>query len=227
MTLLAHDEDRALVDGAVPEQLTVAFGDVTAPVGAEPIVRFASRGAAPGELLVAPRGEGLWRRAPWPAADALFAAPAPRDGAAVLVIHPDEARRRDMGGKLAAHDLTPTLADRAHVNELLSAAVVIFLDDGGFPALAPSACAAARVVVVQRPAPLFGLQDGVDCFVADDDRAVLLAQAAARAPEAFAAIGAMARVAASVHRASAVYERLGLDLSLGLGRDPRRAGTRA
>jgi hypothetical protein len=227
MTLLAHDEDRALVDGAVPAELTVAFGDVAAPVGAEPLVRFASQAAAPGELLVAPGGDGLWRRAPWPAADALFAAPAPPDGAAVLVVHPDEPRRRDMAAKLAAHDLRPTVSDRPRVAELLSAAVVIFLDDGGFPALAPSACAAARTVVLQHPAPLFGLQDGVDCFVADDDRAVLLAQAAARAPDAFAAIGAMARIAASVHRASEVYERLGIDLSLGLGRDPRRPGTRA
>ena len=227
MTLLAHDEDRALVDGAVPQELTVAFGDVAAPVGAEPVVRFASQAAAPGDLLVALHGEGLWRRAPWPAADTLFAAPAPPDGAAVLVVHPDEERRRDMGGKLTAHDLSATLTDRPLVDELLSAAVVLFLDDGAFPSQAPSACAAARMVVVQRPAPLFGFQDGVDCFVADDDRAVLLAQAAARAPQAFAAVGAMARVTASVHRASAVYDRLALDLSVGLGRDPRRPCTRA
>jgi hypothetical protein len=224
MTLLAASEDRPLVAGAVPEGLTVAFGDAAAPDGGQHVVRFAPRPREPDELTVATHGERLWRRAPWPAADALFVAPAPADSGAVLVVHPDEPRRREVGDKLTAHGLSPTLADRLRLAELLSAAVVVFLDDDSFPALAPAVCAAARVVIVQRPAPLFGLQDGVDCFVADDDRAVLLAQAAARAPQAFAAVGAMARLAAGAHRASAVYERFALDLSLGVGRDPRRPG---
>jgi hypothetical protein len=222
MTLLVQGEDRALVDGVVPDGLTVAFGEASSPGGAGPVVRFASGPREPDELVVATRGDGLWRHAPWPAADALFAAPAPSDGGAVLVVHPDERRRGAVGEKLTAHGLSPTLADRLRLAELLSAAVVVFVDDEGFPALVPAACAAARVVIVQRAAPLFGLQDGVDCFVADDDRAVLVAQAAVRAPQAFAAVGAMARLAAGTHRASAVYERFALDLSLGVGGDPRR-----
>jgi hypothetical protein len=227
MTLLAQDEDQALVDGAVPEGLTVVFGDV-APAGeAGPVVRFGPQAHEPDELLVGLHGERLWRRAPWPAADALFAAPAPSDGAAVHVVHPDERRRHEVGAKLAAHGLNPTHGDRLRRAALLSAAVVVFLDDGGFPALTPAACAAARLVILQRPTPLFGLQDGVDCFIADDDAAVLVAQAAARAPQAFEAVGAMARISAERHRASAVYERFALDLSLGIGPDPRRPGGKA
>jgi hypothetical protein len=57
--------------------------------------------------------------------------------------------------------------------------------------------------------------------VADGDRAVVLAQAAARAPRAFDVVRAMARLTARAHRASDVYERLALDLALGLG-DQRR-----
>ena len=95
----------------------------------------------------------------------------------------------------------------------MRAATVIFLDDGGFPALAPAACAAGRLVILQRPEPLFGWQDGVDCFVADDDRAVVIAQTAARAPQAFDAVRSMSRLTARPHRASEVYERLALDLS--------------
>jgi hypothetical protein len=227
MTLLAQGEDRDLVEGLVPEGLTVAFGFDPAPDATAPIVRFASAAREPDELIVATRGDGLWRRAPWPAADALFAAPAPSDRAAIHVVHPDERRRHEVGAKLAAHGLSPTLADRLRRAALLSAAVVVFLDDGGFPALTPAACAAARLVILQRPTPLFGLQDGVECFVADDDGAVLVAQAAARAPQAFEAVGAMARLSAERHRASAVYERFALDLSLGIGPDPRRPGGKA
>jgi hypothetical protein len=219
VTLLACPEDRELVDAAVPEGLSVAFADHAAQAGERPLVRFSEGSQDPGELTVATHGEGLWRRAPWPAADALFTAPPPADGAAVLVVHPDGARSREVGEKLAAHGLSPSLADRLRRADLLRAAAVVFLDDGAFPALAPAACAAARLVIVQRPGPLFGLQDGVDCFVADDDRSVVIAQLAGRAPHAFEAVRAMARVAAAYHRASAVYERLALDLSLDVGRD--------
>jgi len=223
VTLHAAADDRALVDGAVPDGLTVAFGDEPADAH----VRFAEGGAAhSGAPTIAPHGDGLWRRAPWPAAEALFDLAAPADGAAALVVHPDEARRGEVCAKLAAHGLSPTHAPRVRAADLTRAAIVAFLDDGGFPALAPAACAAGRLVIVQRAAPLFGWQDGVDCFVADDDRAVVLAQTAARAPRAFDVVRAMARLTARAHRASAVYERLGLDLSLGVGRgraDQRRS----
>ncbi len=79
-------------------------------------------------------------------------------------------------------------------------------------------------MIVQLPAPLFGLQDGVDCLVADDDRSVVLAQIAGQAPRAFDAVRAMARLSARAQRASDVYARLAHDLALGVGRE--RAGQR-
>jgi hypothetical protein len=226
MTLFAAAEDRELVDGPVPDGLTVAFGEE--PAEAEgAVVRFAAGGAEhAGELTIAPQGAGLWRRAPWPAADALFDLAAPADGPAALVVDPDAARGAALCERLAAHGLSPTDAPRLRLADLTRAAIVVFADDGGFPALAPAACAAGRLVIVRRPAPLFGWQDGVDCFVADGDRAVVLAQTAARAPRAFDIVRAMARLTARAHRASADYERLALDLSLGLGRgraDQRRS----
>jgi hypothetical protein len=226
MSLLAGSEDRELVDGAVPPGLIVAFGDEPATGADDVVVRFTDGSSQADGLIVATRGEGLWRRAPWPAADELFtlAPPAPADGASVLVVHADEGRRAQLGEKLAAHGLSPSHAPRLRRADLVRAATVIFLDDGGFPALAPAACAAGRLVVVQHPEPLFGCQDGVDCFVADDDRSVVVAQIAGRAPQAFDAVRAMARLAARSQRASDVYARLALDLSLGIGRE--RGGQR-
>jgi hypothetical protein len=53
----------------------IALSDATS-AGRRPLVRWLDRPARPedrdAELVIAPAGEGLWRRAPWPAADALF-----------------------------------------------------------------------------------------------------------------------------------------------------------
>jgi hypothetical protein len=218
MSFHAEREDLELVEGAVPTGLAVAFGEHPAG-GGEALVRFAVRGRGDeDEPVAAPAGERLWRRSPWPAADDLFTLGLPADGSAVLVVHPDEQRRSAHAAKLAAHGLTPAHAPRLRRADLEAAATVIFLDDGGFPPLAPAACAATRLVILQIPAPLFGLQDGVDCIVADDDRSVVLAQIAGRAPRAFDAVRAMARLSARAHRASDVYERLAHDLALGIGR---------
>jgi hypothetical protein len=227
VTLLAFERDRELVDGTVPAGLSVAFGSVDADEATEPVVRFGAERRNPGELLVATRGEGLWRRRPWPAADALFDAPAPADPAAVLVVHPDNERRAEVGGKLEAHGLAPVPAPRLRHDALLAVASVVFLEDGGFPEQAFAACAAGRLAIVQARGPLFGLQDGVDCFVADDDRAVVFAQMAARASEAFAAVRALGRIAAAPHRASDVYERLARDVELGIGPQRRARDVRA
>jgi hypothetical protein len=227
MSLLAGAEDRELVAGAVPDGLTIAFGDHRTAGGYGMLVRFTDATTAADvakqadELTVATSGEGLWRRAPWPAADELFSVPAAVDGAAVLVVHGDEGRRVEHAAKLAAHGLSTSNAPRLRRADLMNASTVIFLDEGSFPALAPAACAAARLVIVQRPEPLFGLQDGVDCFVADDDRSVVIAQTAGQAPRAFDALRSLARLAVRSQRASAVYERLALDLSLGVGRERR------
>jgi hypothetical protein len=187
----------------------VAFADEPA----DALVRFAEGGTAhPDAPTIAPHGDGLWRRAPWPAGDALFELTAPADGAVALVVGPDAARRAQLREQLAAHGVSAADAQRLRMGDLTAAAIVVFLDDGGFPSLAPAACAAGRLVIVQHPAPLFGWQDGVDCFVAEDDRAVVLAQTVARTPRAYDSMRAMGRLTARAHRASDVYARLALDL---------------
>jgi hypothetical protein len=66
--------------------------------------------------------------------------------------------------------------------------------------------------------PLFGWQDGVDCLVGGRTAdLVRLAVAAAARPRAFDALRAMARITARSYRASDVYARFALDLSLGVG----------
>jgi hypothetical protein len=221
VTLLAGQADHALVEGPTPDDLVVAFGDRPAEGGR--VVRFAERRENRRDLLIAVRGADVWRRSPWPAADALFGmAPAP-DGAPVLVVHADRERRAEIADALRAHELPTLEADRLAVSELEAAGTVLFLDDEAFPAVAFAACAAGRVVILPNMEPLFGLQEGIDCLVArGDGEVVALVQAVLASPRAFDAVRAMARLAAAPHRASEVYARLALDVSLGVGVDRAR-----
>ena len=83
-----------LAAGEVPDGLRIVFGD-NAVDG--PVVRFASRRRHPDDLLVAPDGDGLWRRAPWPAADTLFELSPPVDAAPVLMVGDDGTLARAAG----------------------------------------------------------------------------------------------------------------------------------
>ena len=215
MTLGASDEDRPLVEGPVPDGLTVAFGAEPAE-GAT--VRFATSRVAANELLVAPEGDRLWRRSPWPAADALFDLASCEPSAPTLVVGP---RREEAVGALRELHVDAIGADRLRRDELERAGIVVFVEEHGFPAVLPAASAAGRLVVLLETEPLFGWQDGVDCLVAPDVANLARAVAAAvRRPRAFDSLRAMARLAARPYRASEFYERLALDVSLGVGVGP-------
>jgi hypothetical protein len=215
VTLVASAEDRPLVDGVVPAGLTVAFGAEPAD-GAT--VRFAAERVSAGELLVAPDGRELWRRSPWPAADALFELAPPAPSAPTLVVG---GRSEEALAALRECDVEAIAADRLRREELARAGTVVFVVDDGFPALLPAAAAAGRLVVALETGRLFGWQDGVDCVVAPDVANLARAvAAAARRPRAFDALRAMARLAARPYRASDFYGRLALDVSLGVGVGP-------
>jgi hypothetical protein len=215
VTLAASDDDRLLVAGAVPDGLTVAFAREPAE-GAT--VRFGDARVLPSDLLVAPAGEHVWRRSPWPAADDLFSLPLPAVDASTLVVEPLASRRDEAAALLRDRGVDVAVAERLSRAELERAATVVFLDDGAFPALVPAVAAAGRLTILPGVEPLFGWQDGIDCLVGSDlARLAELAVLAARRPRAFDPIRAMGRFTARPYRASDLYSRLALDVSLGVG----------
>jgi hypothetical protein len=169
-------------------------------------VRFASSGNG---KLIAPSGDGLWRRAPWPVNDALFDLPPAPDSAAVLVVGDDEiaARVRAEGAEVAA-------APRLTVAALEQAAVVVLAGgDGALPAHAFCVLAARRVLVTDATGPTFGLQSGIEFLAArSTDEAVEQANLARLHPRATAPLRTMGVRAAREQRASLVYARLTDDL---------------
>jgi hypothetical protein len=216
VTLAASAEDRPLVGGIVPEGLTVAFG--AGPAEGATVVRFAGEARRSSELLVAPRADGVWRSSPWPAADDLFDLALPAAGARTLVVDPQPGRRGEAGRLLRDQGIDAVLAERLRRHDLEQAATVLFLDDAAFPATLPAVAAAGRLVVLPDVRPVFGWQDGVDCLVgARTPDLVRLAVAAAARPRAFDALRAMARITARPYRASDVYARFALDVSLDVG----------
>jgi hypothetical protein len=217
VTLFASPLDRGLVEGELPDGFDVAFAASEAP-SSGPVVRFAEKRMAAAELLVGSGRDDLWRWAPWPVSDDLFMLPPPRDDAPVLIVHKTEAWRERIVSAFADAGVDAHGAGRLDRRELEACGVVLFLDHEGFPPTAFSVCAAGRLLVMADVAPLFGLQHGIDCLIAAGEAHPLaLAQAARHAPRAFDGIRRMGRLAAAAHRASDVYERLALDLSLGVG----------
>jgi hypothetical protein len=213
--LVASAEDWPLVDGAVPDGFSVAFGAEPAD-GAT--VRFSATRVAAGEVLVAPDGADLWRRSPWPAADALFAMALPAPDAPTLVVSATTARRDEAVAALRDLNVEALGSDRLRRADLERAGTVVFLEAAGFPVLLPAAAAAGRLVAMPETEPLFGWQDGIDCLVAKNLWSLTTAvTAATRQPRAFDPLRAMARLAARPYRASALYARLALDVSLGVG----------
>ena len=171
---------------------------------------FVPRAAAQSQARrVAPAGEGLWRRAPWPVNDALFDLPAAPDPGAVLVVGDDE-----IAARLRDHGAAVTAAARVTADLIRDAAVVVIAGGtGALPAHAPAVLAARRVLVTDAPQTTFGLQSGIEFLGATTpDQAVERANTARLHPRAMASLRAMGSRAAREHRASLVYPRFAADL---------------
>ena len=197
----------------------VALGEFSAE-GVTPAIRWLDRVAraddAGAGLLVAPAGEGLWRRAPWPAADGLFDLPeAP--GAPALLVGAEAGLREAVAERAAARGVALTRAERLDAAALAAASCVILAESpgGALPARAFAVLAAGRLLIVPRLDTTFGLEDGLDHLeFADPDEAVTAVEAFAADPDAFGRIRVWGRLKAEPRRASVVYGRLAEDLRL-------------
>jgi len=183
--------------------------------------------ASPQARVIAQAGDGLWRRAPWPAADALFDLGPPDAGAGVLVAGGDEQRRDDLRATLTRGGVPVIARERLTIADLRATAVVILpsAPEAPLPARAIAVLAAGRLLVTARCRPAFGLQSGIDHLAAaTNGEAARMAGAALRFPRAFSSLRAFARLAAAPHRASLVYRRLLADVALEEGATaPRRS----
>lgn len=171
--------------------------------------------AAVGERVIAQGGEGLWRRAPWPVGDDLFAlAPAPSTPH-VLVLGQGGSRRAAVADALAARNVSAQAIERLDRQRLETASALVWLGapERPVPAWLMAPLAARRVLIVAGRLADFGLQPGVDHLSAfDDDEAIALAAAVAARPDTLSALLFFGRRAAEHHRASRVFTRLLGDL---------------
>ena len=173
--------------------------------------------SSPRERLIAQTGDGLWRVAPWPVADALFDLEPPGAEAGVLVAGGEEQRREDLRATVAAGGVPVVARERLALADLRAAAVLILpsAPEAPLPARAIVVLAAGRLLVTARCRPAFGLQSGIDHLAATTNgEAARLAGAALRFPRAFSSLRAFGRLAAAPHRASLVYRRLLADVTL-------------
>lgn len=164
--------------------------------------------AADDEAAIAPGGDGLRHRMPWPARDDLVDLE-PGDG--VLVAGGDPPRRRRLVGEIGRHGVPADARDRLDREALAAASVVVLVGDPGapLPGEAFAALAAGRALVAPRAEPAFGLLPGIDHLAYDDDsQAAQWAAAALAAGPALAEQRAMARLAARRQFASTLYARL-------------------
>jgi hypothetical protein len=152
--------------GGAGPVVTIGDAEPNEPRGAW--VRWLAAPAPPreGALDVAPAGEGLWRRAPWPAADDLFdLAPAPPD-APVVVAGGEATRRGELAYALGTRDLPVIEAERLDRQALESAAAVLLFPAPGaedaLPAEAPAVLAARRLLITPAAAVTFGFLPGID-----------------------------------------------------------------
>lgn len=217
MSVLICGDAEALALAGVPEgsgtaQLVVALDDVEAPASGPPVLRWwrtaPGRPPEPGERVVAPQGEGLWSRAPWPVAEALFALPAAERGA-VLVVEADDQARAAVVAELGLRGLQAAGEPRLTAAALARADVV--LHGVGAPApLAGDAFAvlAAGRLLITHPTTAFGLLEGVHYLAGQHPFACSLAESVVATPAAFAGQRRAGRLAAAEHRAPDVYARL-------------------
>lgn len=197
----------------------VALGDVSSE-HRQPLVRWLDRPARPDEhheeLVIGPAGEGLWRRAPWPAADALFDFP-PASAAPALLVGSEAGLGDAVAERAAARGVSMRHAEWLDAATLASAGCVVLAESpgGALPSRAFAVLAAGRLLIAPRLRTTFGLEDTLDHLeFADPDEAVTAAQAFAADPETFGRVVAWGRLKAEQQRASVVYARLAEDLRL-------------
>lgn len=237
--LLANPADAGLAgwpgpsgDAAPPPAAVVALGDATSD-GRRPLVRWLDRPASPedtrSELVIAPAGEGLWRRAPWPAADALFelapaspacASPASASAASAssaLLVGGERGLREALAGRAAERGIALRQADRLDAAGLAGVGCVVMAESpgGALPARGFAVLAAGRLLITPRLETTFGLEDGLDHLeFASPDEALDAVRAFGAAPATFGRVVSWGRLKAEQQRASVVYARLAEDLRL-------------
>jgi len=224
--LLADSADAELAGapGTSGDGPVVALGDVSSD-GSRPLVRWLDRPTRPDDgeskLMIAPAGEGLWRRAPWPAADALFDLQAAAGGAAppapALLVGAERGLREAVAARAAERGVALQQAERLDAARLGSADCIVMAESpgGALPARAFAVLAAGRLLITPRLETTFGLEDGLDHLeFAAPDEAVDAVRAFAAAPETFGRVVSWARLKAEQQRASVVYARLAEDLRL-------------
>ena len=222
VTLVAEPSDAelaGLAPGGEQDGSVVALGEASGD-GRVPAVRWLDRVSreddAGAGLAHRSAGDGLWRRAPWPAADGLFELPeAP--GAPALLVGAEAGLREAVAERAAARGVALTQAERLDAAALDAASCVILAESpgGALPARAFAVLAARRLLVVPRLETAFGLEDGLDHLeFADPDEAVTAVEAFAAAPDAFGRVLTWGRLKAEPRRASVVYGRLAEDLRL-------------
>jgi hypothetical protein len=218
IAVLANPGDASLAGGHGAGGPVVALGDVSA--AERPAVRWLDRAPRDGdysaERVIAPAGDGLWRVAPWPAADELFELPAPTDGA-ILVTGAESDLRETIVAGASARGVPVATVEHLDAERLSTATAVVVAESpqGALPARAFAVLAARRLLLVPRLDRTFGLEDGLDHLeFAGPDEAVTLLDAYVRSPTAFARVLAWGRLKAEPRRASAVYARLAADLRL-------------
>ena len=205
-----------LRDAPEPGALVVTLG-ADGPPGAD--VRWLEH-RAPGdgvERVIAPAGEGAWRRAPWPVADSVFDLPEPSVGDGVLVVADPGLQRTDVTQKLTELSVPHVEADRLTIEELRGAAVVLYPAGNGepLPARAMAVLAAGRILITAQCEPAFGLLAGIEYLpVTPTPEAARVASAVLAHWRAFSPLRSWGRFAAERHRASEVYPRLALDIRL-------------
>jgi hypothetical protein len=219
--LLAGPPDRDAEAGGA----AVVLGAAQAPAGVETI-RWGQPGegeggqsAGGGERRISSEGSGLWLRAPWPAADALFDLLPPRE-AAILLSGGGADRRAELAEPLAQRGLAVENQVRLTRRGLEAAACVVLLPPEGaageaVPLESMAVLAAERVLLVPRAEVSFGLMAGIDHLQFGQAlEAADQAQSVLRHWRAYAGMRAWGRFAAERHRASVAYRNLETDLSL-------------
>lgn len=171
--------------------------------------------AAGADRVLGPAGDALWRRAPWPVADAVFDLPDADSRGGVVVAEGSSDARAVAVAALADRGITADAVERLSVDVLRAVAVVVLLGDGHLPAPGMAVPAAGRLLVAVGCETSFGLVAGIDHLAADSaEAAAALVDVGLDQWSALTPMRALARRAAARHRASEVYGRVLEDLAI-------------